>query len=127
MAFSDVAADDWYAASVYNVCKLGLMIGFTDGTFRPDDLLTREQTAAILVRLLESLETGLPPADDRYSALNKFTDAAEVSEWAKPEVSTAVGVDLLRGSEGRLRPKGSITRAEIAALIRRTLDYAKAL
>ena len=56
--FPDVPNDAWYAKAVETVNDMGLMLGYEDGTFRPNDKLTRAEAATILVRLLEVLGYG---------------------------------------------------------------------
>jgi hypothetical protein len=54
--FPDVPADAWYAKAVEKVNDMGLMLGYEDGTFRPNDKLTRAEAATILKRLIEKME-----------------------------------------------------------------------
>lgn len=56
--YPDVPADAWYAKAIEFVTERGLMTGYEDGTFRPNDRLTRAEAATILVRLLEVLGYG---------------------------------------------------------------------
>ncbi len=53
--FPDVPNDAWYAKAVEKVNDMGLMLGYEDGTFRPNDKLTRAEAAIILTRLMEVL------------------------------------------------------------------------
>lgn len=54
--YPDVPADAWYAKAVEFVTERGLMTGYEDGTFRPNDHLTRAEAATILMRLIEKME-----------------------------------------------------------------------
>ncbi len=112
--FSDVDAESWYADAVNWAAENGIVNGFEDGTFRPDDNLTREQMAAFLYNYAEYKGSDLTASDD----LAAFTDAGEVGTWAMDVVKWAVGSDLLHGtSDTTLAPKGTATRAEVATVL----------
>lgn len=112
--FSDVDAESWYADAVNWAAENGIVNGFEDGTFRPDDNLTREQMAAFLYNYAEYKGCDLTASDD----LAAFTDAGEVGTWAMDVVKWAVGSDLLHGtSDTTLAPKGTATRAEVATVL----------
>ena len=112
--FSDVDAESWYADAVNWAAENGIVNGFEDGTFRPDDNLTREQMAAFLYNYAEYKGCDLTASDD----LAAFTDAGEVGTWAMDVVKWAVGSDLLHGtSDTTLAPRGTATRAEVATVL----------
>lgn len=54
--FPDVPNDAWYAKAIEFVTERGLMTGYEDGTFRPNDRLTRAEAATILMRFIEKME-----------------------------------------------------------------------
>ena len=113
--FSDVSADAWYAEYINYVAENGLMNGYEDGRFGPNDNVTREQIAAILFRYAEykGYDTTLT------GNVASFSDAAKVSGWANKAIGWAIGEGLMNGDNGALRPQGNATRAEIAALLMR--------
>lgn len=85
--------------------------GITDGT-NPESDLTREQIAVLLYRYAK--------AESKADDLSAFTDAADVSDWAKDAMAWAVSEGLLRGGDGgKLNPLGTATRAEVATLLAR--------
>ena len=90
-----------------------------DGTFRPDDAITREQIATILYRFDEATK-----ADE--DKLAGFPDAADVSGWAAEGLNWAVNEGLIDGvaTQGTsyLQPKATATRVQIAAIIMRYLS-----
>lgn len=114
--FTDVRPDSWFHPVISAAAGAGLLSGFPDGTFRPQEPVTREQAAAILARVLSldgQTATGNPLT---------FTDAHTVSAWAFPAVAFTVENRLFGGDgQNRFRPRDSITRAEAAALIQRYL------
>ena len=100
------ASGEWYAgAQAWSVEK-----GLSDGS-DPDASITREQLATMLWRY-----AGSPAAE---ADLTRFSDSAEISDWAGAAVQWAVSAGLLKGSGGGLNPSGSATRAEVAALLMR--------
>ena len=110
--FPDVAASAWYADAVNWAAANGYVTGYDNGSFGPEDSLTREQLAVILYRYAGSPEpTG---------SLDGFTDAASASDYAVDALRWAVGEGLLTGKDGgRLDPAGTASRAELAQILAR--------
>lgn len=113
-AFSDVPDNAWYADAVNWAATVGVTNGFEDGTFRPNDSLTREQMAAMLYNYAAYKGYDLTAVGD----LSQFADADQISAWAEDVVSWAVGADILHGmGNDMLSPTGTATRAEVAAVL----------
>ncbi|MBQ7144412.1 MAG: carbohydrate-binding domain-containing protein [Oscillospiraceae bacterium] len=110
--FSDVAEGQWYTDAVLWAAENGIVEGYADGTFRPGAAITREQLAALLHRY-----SVLNGTADENADLSAFTDADAVSAWAEDALGWAVGAGLLRGSGGRLNPKATATRAQLAQIL----------
>ncbi|MEG3072472.1 MAG: S-layer homology domain-containing protein [Candidatus Syntrophopropionicum ammoniitolerans] len=89
-AFADVAEGDWYYTDVCAATSAGYVKGYEDNTFGPNKAITRAEAAAIVSRLL-----GITADDD--SVLDKFSDAAAISDWAKADVAAMVEANLLSG------------------------------
>jgi len=123
-AFSDVKTSDWYSSAVNTAYAYQMISGFVDGTFRPNDKITREQAMMILSKAMTI--TGLKAklsAQSENATLRSFRDAADVSGWAQSSVADSVQAGLVSGrSASKLAPKASITRAEIATIIQRLLQ-----
>ena len=112
--FTDVAAGSWYADAVTWAADNGLAAGYGDGTFGPNDALSREQMAAFLYRYAEMKGLDVSASAD----LSHFSDASRISGWAEGVMSWAVGADLLHGqSDSILAPQGTATRAEVATVL----------
>lgn len=115
--FPDVRAGSWYAPAVAWGAAHGIIEGFEDGTFHPDDCVTREQVAVILCRYAGYCGYDITP----WALLENFDDTALVSEWALNGMRWAVTQSLIGGSSERgglyLNPQGNATRAQIAAII----------
>lgn len=117
--FADVPASHWAAGWVEALAELGVTAGYPDGTFHPDEPLTRAEAAVLLARAI-----GLPVANEvPLGASLPFGDAATIPDWAIRSVQVTVAVDLLQGSDGGLfRPADLVTRAEGSAILYRLLN-----
>ena len=121
-AFSDVAADAWYADAVAWASENGIVKGYSDTVFAPNDTVTREQLATILYRYAEYKEYDVSAKGD----LTTFADGAETSSWAAEAMEWAVGSSLLSGKDGgKLDPTGTATRAEVATILMRFMESEK--
>lgn len=113
--FTDVD-ESWYTKAVAWGTDNGVVKGYQDDTFRPNNDITREELAAILYRYAQFKGWDM----SAKGTLEGFADGQEVSDWARESVEWAVAEGLLRGKEdGRLDPNGITTRAEAAALLTR--------
>ncbi|MGI6028855.1 MAG: S-layer homology domain-containing protein [Candidatus Heteroscillospira sp.] len=115
-AFTDVEAGQWYAKAVNWASANGLVAGYGNGTFGPNDNITREQLALMLYRYaaFKDCDTG------KTADLEAFTDAAQVSSWALDAMRWASAESLINGKNGAvLDPAGHTTRAEAATILTR--------
>ncbi|MCM3494635.1 S-layer homology domain-containing protein [Paenibacillus lactis] len=122
--FSDVKESDWYSSAVRTAYAYHLVGGFEDGTFRPNDMITREQAMVILSKAMTitNLKARLP-VQTADVTLHTFGDAAEVSAWAQSSVADSVQAGIVSGRSGTaLDPKDYMTRAEVATIIQRLLQ-----
>ena len=114
--FSDVSPDAWYADAVRWAGANGIVEGMGDGTFAPDQEITREQLAAILYRYARYKGYSA----DAACSIDGFSDAARVSAWAEDAMEWCYGSGLLTGMEhNTLVPQGRATRAQVAAILMR--------
>ena len=121
--YRDVPYSKWYYCYVRWASANGIVTGYGDGRFGPDDLVTREQLAAMLARYLQSQGYVLPDAADPP---DRFRDEAAVSSYAREGVELMRRTGLISGySNGEFRPKRTVTRAEAAVIFAR-LDRALA-
>lgn len=122
-SFTDVQQSDWYHSAVQTAYAYRLIDGFGDGTFRPGEKITREQAMVIVARAMEitGLEIQLAGYDGG-DLLSSFVDAAQVSEWAKHDVTKSLQAKMVSGrSHNEIAPSAFVTRAEVAAMIERLL------
>ena len=112
--FSDVSGDDWYAQGTAWAVNAGIVSGYGDGRFGPDDAITREQLALMLYRYAQSMKL----ATGTGASLAAFGDEAAISDWARQAMSWAVGAGIMSGTpEKMLNPSGTATRAEAAVMV----------
>ena len=120
--FSDVKETDWYNGAIRTAYSYRLVTGFEDGTFRPNDKITREQAMVILSKAMTitNLKAGLPvqPLD---AVLHPYQDATEASGWAISSIADCLQAGIVTGRSTGIAPKDNITRAEVAAMVERLL------
>ena len=118
-AFSDVKPGAYYEKAVVWASQNNIVSGYTDGTFRPDAPVTREQLASILYRY--TLYRGQDVSAGETTSLTGYGDAQAVSSYALPAMRWACGMGILQGANGKLNPSGLATRAQLAAMLHRYL------
>ena len=118
-AFSDVKPGAYYEKAVVWASQNNIVSGYTDGTFRPDAPVTREQLASILYRY--TLYRGQDVSAGETTSLTGYGDAQAVSNYALPAMRWACGTGFLQGANGKLNPSGLATRAQLAAMLHRYL------
>jgi len=118
--FTDVAAGSWYAGAVGSAVQAGLINGFADGTFGPEQLITREQAAVMLER---ALQFSGAVADPSRASLQQFADQNQISAYANQAMQTMVQYGIMQGSNNKLSPKNNATRAEMAVMLMKAMRY----
>lgn len=114
--FSDVATGAWYEQGVAWATQAGIVNGYGDGRFGPEDAITREQLAVMLFRYAQLLNMNTAGRD----SLTSFSDSGAVSPWAWGAVAWAVDSGIISGlPNGTLAPSGTATRAEAATMLQR--------
>jgi hypothetical protein len=114
----------WYSGAIQAAHNDGLINGYEDGTFRPDDTITREQAMVILEKAMQITGLKAKLNDDSPEAmLQSFHDGTAVSSWARIGAADSVKSGLVQGrSQSVLVPQGKMTRAEVATMLRRLLQ-----
>ncbi|WP_158602419.1 Ig-like domain-containing protein [Cohnella endophytica] len=119
--YSDVSVQNLKAAYIGAVSKAGIVEGGSDGKFRPNAAVTREEMATMLVRAMNYVGVQTSTSS---SALNAFKDKNKVSNWAKDGMSICVTAGFIKGSTANtINPQSNATRAEAAIMIKRFLEY----
>ncbi len=116
ISFSDVPPEHWAATAVQRVYQGRLLSGSGDGTFRPDQNITRIE---VLLSLVNGLE--LPAGD--LALLNRYTDTGSVPAFAQPVVASATAHRLVVNypQVSRLQPTREASRAEVSAMVYQAL------
>lgn len=118
-SFTDVEKGTWYTDAVAWAYENGVASGFGDGTFGPNESITREQLAVFLYKYAQYKGYDLTITGN----IDSFSDKDSVSSWAKNAVTWAVQNKIIAGKDGnKLDPKGHATRAEFAAIVHRFLE-----
>ena len=115
-SFSDVDENAYYALAVDWASENGIVNGYSDTVFAPDDAVTREQLGLILYRyaILTGRDISL------NGNLSAFADCENISDYAYEAVEWANGNELINGNgDGTINPTGKTTRAELASILMR--------
>ena len=112
MNYTDVETDSPYAQAIRWVSGEGLMSGYGDGSFGPEDTLTREQLTVILWRY-----AGSPMLMD-YPGLTQYSDAGEISRFAQPAMAWAHQKgDISADEDNLLNPQGGATQEIVETVL----------
>lgn len=112
--FDDVDIDSWYAASVAWAEDKGLMKGYGNGLFGPNELITREQMAVILNNYMNYKGITLPIIDSD----SLFSDNDQISIWARDSVTKMKCLGLIKGvGNNNYAPKDIVNRASVAQIL----------
>ncbi len=113
--FPDVVSGAWYEDGVYRAAGLGVIGGYANGNFGPNDKVTREQLAAMLANYHEKVAgKAVSGSEGDYASMG---DRGSVSDWARTAVGWCFKLGILSGSGGQLRPQGNASRAEACKMV----------
>ena len=113
-SFSDVPEGTWYTQAVAWAQENGIASGNGKGAFQPGSAVTREQMAVFLYQYARYAGHDLA-----NGVLELYSDQGSISKWARTAMEHAVGAGLITGSKGKLSPKATTTRAELAVMLER--------
>lgn len=123
--YSDVTAENALAAEIGGAVKAGLMKGYPNGTFGPDALISRQEMALVLTRLLDRYKLRQPVSPEGAARMAALQDVPSIGGWALEAVQVVVDQGLMTGRSGGLFvPEGQTTRAEAVTVLKRLLDLA---
>lgn len=114
--FADVSTDAWYADAVNRAAEAGIISGYSDDKFGPNDTATREQMATFLYRYAayKGYDT------DKTADLSDYEDSGTISAYAQTAVKWANASGLITGTDQQqLLPLHNTTRAQTAAILER--------
>ncbi len=111
----DIKEKDWFYVDIRKGVESGFVTGDSDGSIRPNDLITREEAICMLQRAL------VPQSEELFVA--SFTDYDSVSKWARESLNTFIANKYISGyKDNTFKPKNYITRAEVVTLISNMVD-----
>lgn len=119
--FADVIQGSWYETAVGWAARNGIVQGYSEGFFGPNDPITRQDLAVILERYMRFIGSELNVTDQWI----EFADEAEISEYAMNAIQTLNKLGIINGigvdenEQIVINPKGNATRAQAAALLHR--------
>ena len=117
--FNDVARKQWYTDAVIWATKHEIVNGYGNGTFGPTDSITREQMATILYRYAQYKNYNVKASN----SLTGYSDYTQISAYASQPLKWANAEDLINGrTRTTLVPRGTATRAEVAAILHRFVE-----
>jgi hypothetical protein len=119
--FTDVAPEKYYANAIAAAKQAGIATGYSDGTFKPEENITRQDMMVLVVKALEYI--GYTTNSDE-TVLDDFADANDISDYAKPYVAALVNASFVSGTDKGIEPKALITRAQMACLVSPLYDVA---
>ena len=123
VTFQDVAQGKFYTEGVAWAAKAGVVTGYTEDIFAPEDVITREQLAVMLARYAKLI--GMDTKADA-KALDQFADGENTGSWAVNGVAWCVNKGILQGKGGNvLDPTTNVTRAEVAVMLDRFIALLK--
>ena len=115
--FADVSANDYFASELAIARNTGIVGGIGDNKYAPRKTITRQDMMVIVHRVLEKLGIELRDGEVDHADFDKLPD------YAKDAVRTLIANGLINGKNGLIDGSANTTRAEVAVLIKRILDF----
>jgi hypothetical protein len=118
-AFIDVMKKSWYYDAVSIAYEYGIISGYGNGKFGPDDKITREQAMTMIARAMKITGSKVELADGEVDKLlTSFTDTNSAAEYAKASIASCVKAGIVSGRSGKLiAPKDNINQAEVEKVL----------
>ena len=118
--FNDVPTSSYYAGAISTAKALGISVGENGNYFYPKQAITRQDAMVMLYNAL--VASGKNLTNGLAADLSKFSDRDNIAGYARNAVGTLVQMGVVKGDgNGRLRPTGTLTRAETAILLQYVL------
>ena len=122
--FTDVAQSDWYCGYVGTAVQYGIITGYQDGTFRPQDNITCEQAMTMVARAMAITELDYTlTVSEIEQLLAGYSDMADASAYARESIAACLKTGVIYACDDyTLVAKEYITRAEVAVMVQRLLQ-----
>ncbi len=112
--FSDISSEDWFYNEIAKAKTAGYISGYPDGTIKPDNSISRQEVASIIIRMLELAED--------IKTVEKFADYSEIPNWSKGYIGAVLAADIMEGyPDGMFKAEDSIKRAEAVVTLERII------
>jgi len=120
--FNDVVENKWYSNAVKWAAANGIINGYGNGKFGPEDNITRQDLAVIISRYADMAKKSL----SETKSYQNFKDDADIANYAKEAIEKLFHAKIINGKPDNIfDPKGEATRAEFAAMLQRFLESIK--
>ncbi|MGG1637637.1 S-layer homology domain-containing protein [Paenibacillus sp. NRS-1760] len=125
VSFTDISEKDWYHSAAQIAYSYGLVDGYSDGSFKPNEKITRQEAMVILSRAMKLADLYNELGNvQQQNLLHGFKDNTKLAAWARQAAALTIQFGVIGGYNGELQPQKNITRAETAAIIQRLLQKA---
>lgn len=124
--FKDVNTSDWYYSGIISAAEYGIIYGYGDGNFGPNDKISRQQAMAMITRAMNvaGSKIDLEP-DETEITLSKFNDANDIADYFRESVAACIDAKIVAGRAGAyIAPNDNLTRAEAAIMVSKLLRVA---
>ncbi|MBP3966913.1 Ig-like domain-containing protein [Paenibacillus lignilyticus] len=122
--FKDVNTSTALAAYIGAASSAGIVKGMADGSFKPNNPITREEMASMMVRAASAAGVSIVPKQSTANLLKKYTDRGKIGTWAQTDIAKAVDSGIISGlTATTFGAKNKATRAEAAVMLKRLLSY----
>ena len=122
LSFPDTQTDAWYSDYVGWAYENGIVTGYDNGNFGPADLITRQELAVVLSRMIKYLEANMPDSPQ----IDKFADGEKIASWVAEHAETMRKAGLMKGdANGNFNATSNASRAEVATIISRMLPHSE--
>ncbi len=120
-SFDDVESGSWYWDAASWAVRIGLVSGYGNNSFGPQDPISREQLVTILFRYAQYKAYNV--SFGGRTNIRMFEDALKISAYANQAVQWAIAAGIMQGDGAYLIPQGEAARAQVAAMLKRFIEY----
>jgi len=113
--FPDVSSDNWFYSEIAKAKAAGYISGYPDGTMKPNNSISRQEAAGIVVRILD--------LGENINAAEKFADYSKIPAWSRGYIGTVLEAKIMEGyPDGTFKAEDFITRAEAVITLERAME-----
>ncbi|MNZ72589.1 Endoglucanase precursor [compost metagenome] len=124
--FKDVNTNTAMGAYIGAASSAGIVLGNTNGTFKPNDPITRQEMAVMMMRAAKTADVTITLPSSAQGYLSAYSDRGKISSYAQTDVAKAVYAGIMNGrTNTTMSPLTNATRAEGTVMIMRLLEYIK--